>query len=427
MAKSIQISRRYVDSAKELSSYRLFVEAINAQEMSSKVFIKQRIVNFAKGTTDDIFVGVCTPAQLEDLGEDSPLEGTSYFRANSVDLVATTSEELKSILDSLIFEVKKLTDDLAELEILGDDEIYNIEPGMPVTTVANAPVITMVVKDGLQYFVYFEPPNNVPYMAVKNYEYSLNNGSTWTLADPPVKYSPLLLSGITLGQSYVIKIRAVVGNLKGKTSASFVYNSGSQVVGTIFKGNFSSEWTDVRNWTNSLSVQANSLPLGSGAVSLQHACVVNADSPLWLSPQSINIGAYNITFNSSAQVRPAVTSNITSTTGIITFNGVDYDSPVARVGSIFKGTADDDWFKISNWVTSNSLPATELPGSGTSVVLEHNCVVDVDSQGWLQPGSITISTYNITFNSDAETRPTITCNITATTGTAIFNGVDYGA
>lgn len=324
MAKSIQISRRYVDTNKELSSYRLYVEAINAQEMTSKVFIKQRIVNFSKSTTDDVFVGVCTPAQLEDLGEDSPLGGTSFFRSNNVDLIATTSEELKDTLDSIIFEVKKLVDDLSALDLLTDDEVYNIEPNVPVTVLANAPGIASVSQLANSLLVYFSAPNNVTSVDVDNYEYSLNGGTSWTVASPTVSYSPMTISGVTYNTAYVIKIRAVTNGLRGKSSGSFSYTTGAGVIGTRFTGSVNSAWVDIRNWVNSSAVAANSLPISSTSVIVQSNCVVNVDSPLWTTPQSINIGAFDLTFNSSAEIRPVVTCNITATTGTITFNGVDY-------------------------------------------------------------------------------------------------------
>lgn len=324
MAKSIQISRRYVDTNRELSSYRLYVTAINAQEMTNKVFIKQRIVNFSKGTTDDVFAGVCTPSQLEDLGEDAPLAGTSFFRSNSVDLIATTSEELKNLLDSVVYEVKKLVDDLAALDVLADDEIYNIAPNVPVTIMANSPAVTNVTQLGNSLLVYFSAPDNIMPTDIDNYDYSLNGGTTWSAASPAVAYSPMTISGVSYSTTYSIKIRAVTNGLRGKSSANFDYTTSAGVTGTHFTGSVSSEWTDIQNWTNSASAAANSLPLSSTSVVLQSNCVVNVDSSLWVSPQNINIGEYDITFNSSAQVRPVVTSNITSTTGTITFNGVDY-------------------------------------------------------------------------------------------------------
>lgn len=427
MAKSIQISRRYVDTNRELSSYRLYVAAVNAQEMTNKVFIKQRIVNFSKGTTDDVFAGVCTPSQLEDLGEDAPLAGTSFFRSNSVDLIATTSEELKNLLDSVVYEVKKLVDDLSALDLLTDDEIYNIEPNAPVTVLANSPRITSVSQLANSLLVYFSAPDNAMPTDIDNYEYSLNGGSIWALASPAVGYSPMTIVNVAYNTAYTIKIRAVTNGLRGKSSNSFSYTTSRGVIGTRFTGSINSEWTDIRNWVDSSSIAANSLPIGSTSVIVQNDCVVDVDSPLWVTPQNINIGENNLTFNSNAEIRPVVTCNITATTGTITFNGVDYGIQPVRVGAIFRGNIDTNWFNISNWLTNERVPATQLPGSTANVTLEHSCVVNVDDPNWVQPANISIGAYDITFNSTQTVNPSITCDIFATSGTAIFNGVNYGA
>ena len=45
--------------------------------------------------------------------------------------------------------------------------------------------------------------------AITNYEYSTNNGSTWTTPSPSVTTSPIAISGLTNGTTYQIKLRAI--------------------------------------------------------------------------------------------------------------------------------------------------------------------------------------------------------------------------
>lgn len=135
MPKSIQISKRSTVEVPSISSYKLVVEAINAENMPDKIFVNQRIHNFAKDMFDDIFVAVCTPTQLEDFAEDSPEEGTSYYRTNRIELIARTPEGLQTIFDSLLFEVKKLVVDLTDLDNLAPAVVYNISALDPITTV----------------------------------------------------------------------------------------------------------------------------------------------------------------------------------------------------------------------------------------------------------------------------------------------------
>jgi hypothetical protein len=124
----------------DLKSYKLEVEALSSEDMPVKVFVKQRIRNFARETTDDIFVAVCTPTQLEDFGEDSPEQGTTYFRTNKIELVARTPEMILDVFNSLVYEVKKLVIDLNALDELTDPQmllideggVFPIEPGQPI-------------------------------------------------------------------------------------------------------------------------------------------------------------------------------------------------------------------------------------------------------------------------------------------------------
>jgi hypothetical protein len=198
-------------------------------------------------------------------------------------------------------------------------------------------------------------------------------------------------------------------------------------IGSIFTGSDDENWTNLANWVSSARDTATVYPTQNTLVTIENDCFVDVDAEIWVEPSAIDVGEYNISFNSTQEPRPVITCDITATTGNITFNGVDYGAPLVRIGSIFKGTVDSDWYNIANWVTTGRLPATELPANVTIVSLEGDCVVDVDNENWLQPASISITSHNITFNSVAEVRPVITCDITATTGTVFFNGVDYGA
>jgi hypothetical protein len=133
MSKSIQISKQSVVEVPDISSYRLVVNTLNPIGMSGKIFVKQRIRNFAKDTFDDTFVAVCTPTQLEDFEEDSPGHGTSYYRTDRIDLVARTPEALQTIFDSLLYETKKLVVDLTDLDNLSEATVYNVSAIGPIT------------------------------------------------------------------------------------------------------------------------------------------------------------------------------------------------------------------------------------------------------------------------------------------------------
>ena len=135
MAKSIQIIKQSCIFLPDISSYKIHIQAINAQNMPNKIFVNQRMQNVAQGYTDDVFRAVCTPTQLEDFDEDSPSEGTSFFRTDKIELVARTPEMIKDVFDSILFEVKKLVVDLSALDDLSMAQVYEINAIDPVSIV----------------------------------------------------------------------------------------------------------------------------------------------------------------------------------------------------------------------------------------------------------------------------------------------------
>jgi hypothetical protein len=135
MPRNIQIVKQSSEYVPGISSVKLVVEAINPENMSDKIFVKQRIHNFSKGDFEDVFAAVCTPAQLEDLQEDSPADGTSYFRANAIELVSETEEHLDTVFGSMLYEVKKLLVDLDAMDRLKTAVVYNVPSEGEITTV----------------------------------------------------------------------------------------------------------------------------------------------------------------------------------------------------------------------------------------------------------------------------------------------------
>lgn len=225
MAISIQLLRQSTVEIPDISSYKLVVSTTNAQNMSNKIFVNQRIRNFAKNRFDDVFVAVCTPTQLEDFEEDAPGEGTSYYRTDTIELIARTAEELQAVFDSLVYETKKLVVDLTDLENLLKTQLYDISAVNPVTEISPAPVITEVTRNAISasLTVFFNATIGETAPEPINYQYSLDGGTSWNDKLPRNISSPITITNIENSVTYNLKIRAAFGGGKYGVPSDTVY------------------------------------------------------------------------------------------------------------------------------------------------------------------------------------------------------------
>jgi YVTN family beta-propeller protein len=86
------------------------------------------------------------------------------------------------------------------------------------STTPGAPTITSITGTSGQLSVAFAAPTNNGGEQVTNYQYSIDGGQTWTNRSPVSAESPLVISGLTNGTDYSIKVRAV--NVQGAGTAS---------------------------------------------------------------------------------------------------------------------------------------------------------------------------------------------------------------
>jgi hypothetical protein len=67
--------------------------------------------------------------------------------------------------------------------------------------------------------------------SITNYEYSTNNGTNWTTRSPTATTSPIVIAGLTNGQAYPVRIRAVNGAGSGDSSTAVTATPTAVVVG----------------------------------------------------------------------------------------------------------------------------------------------------------------------------------------------------
>jgi hypothetical protein len=95
---------------------------------------------------------------------------------------------------------------------IGPGESSNTVAATPITT-PSAPTITSIAGGNGILSVSFTAGFNGG-SAITNYQFSINNGSTWTTRSPVSTASPLVIGGLSNGTTYTVRIRAinVVGN-----------------------------------------------------------------------------------------------------------------------------------------------------------------------------------------------------------------------
>ena len=88
----------------------------------------------------------------------------------------------------------------------------------PTITTNNAPTALVATAGNGQVSIAFTAPSNIIGAAITDYEYELNGGGTWTSASTAA--TPVVITGLTNGTAYSIKLRAVNSAGSGTESAA---------------------------------------------------------------------------------------------------------------------------------------------------------------------------------------------------------------
>ncbi len=109
----------------------------------------------------------------------------------------------------------------------------------PQASVPSAPIITLITSGNEELSVQFTSPTNTGGSPITDYEYSIDNGITFTSSGTII--SPLIITGLTNGTTYTIVIRAVNSQGKGENSNSLSGTPSTvpdaPVLTTVIEGN----------------------------------------------------------------------------------------------------------------------------------------------------------------------------------------------
>ena len=200
-------------------------------------------------------------------------------------------------------------------------------------TVAGAPTIGSITAGNQQLSVPFTAPSSNGGAAISNYKYSTDDGSTWSSAGSTS--SPIVITGLTNGTSYNVKLRAV--NSAGDGTASSAVSAtpvapvsvpGAPSIGSITAGD------------QQLSVPFTA-PSSNGGASITNYKYSTDDGSTWNSAGSTT--------------SPLVITGLT--------NGTAYNVKLRAVNSAGDGTASS---AVSATPVAPSAPTPTPSNSGPS-------------------------------------------------------------
>ena len=164
-------------------------------------------------------------------------------------------------------------------------------PSGPPVTPPSAPTSLEAVAAGdLGVSVSFTPGADGG-SAITNYEYSINDGSSYTAFSPSNTSSPVVISGLAYGQSYTIKLRAVNSAGTGAASSSLAYTVPEKIIAYVNTGAQFSKAGIVVSYTDD-----------TGAAATQNVTFANKTLSM---DSGLNVSAGNAYLAGAAQIHGA--------------------------------------------------------------------------------------------------------------------------
>ena len=223
-----------------------------------------------------------------------------------------------------------------------------------VGTVSDAP--TNLVATGINSggMIQFSAPAIDGGSAITNYEYSIDNGSTWVTPSPVITSSPLIISsGLTNCTSYQVKLRAVNSAGNGTaTSAVQLIPTTSLDMGVNWTQRASTannEWTSV-NYGNGIFVAVEQSGAGSRVMS-------SSDGINWTArTASVNNQWVGSTFGNGLFI--AVSNTGTGNRVMTSSDGITWKSQISSI--------DNEWRSVT--YGNGLFVAVSTTGTGNRVM-----------------------------------------------------------
>lgn len=122
--KSVTITRREAKSTRP-GNYRVDLTITSSSNITTFLFVKQRI-SLVDGTYDDTFVTVASPAQIEDIQQQSPAPGEFFFRDNTISLISSDPTLIQTLTNNILSDVQLTIQQSEDLDVLSSAETITV-------------------------------------------------------------------------------------------------------------------------------------------------------------------------------------------------------------------------------------------------------------------------------------------------------------
>jgi hypothetical protein len=246
-------------------------------------------------------------------------------------------------------------------EVVSVGGIVNIPPYEETTdlndiiTIPSAPSITSIVAGNQQLTVNFTIPLSDGGLPINNYEFSINNGSSWSLAN--IITSPIIITGLSNGTTYNVQIRAInpvgAGMISSMVQGTPVTIPSAPTINSITEGN----QTLTVNFTAPSSnggtpITSYQYSINNGASFLSTGSIV---SPILISSGLTNGETYQVILRAFNVVGGSANSGIVlGTPGSVPMAPEDVYTPNTQLllnpeFTNITNNAADNWHSTQGW------------------------------------------------------------------------------
>ena len=280
--------------------------------------------------------------------------GTTWQVRNPVS--ATSPLTISGLTNGTSYSVK-----IRGVTAAGSGVASDASSGTPYTT-PSAPTITTVTDTASSGLSVAFTAGGDGGSAITNYEFSTNGGSTWATRAPAATTSPIVITGLTAGTSYNVKVRAV--NAAGSGSASNTKEgtpTGSDTAAPVFQ----SAAVNAAGTQLTMTYDEN---LSSTTASTSAFTVLVNGSAITVSSVTISTNKVLLALGSTVQSGDSITVAYTDPSGANDSSAVQ-DSAGNDAASLSATSVTNGTTGTTTTTTSSTTSSTTVPsggGGGTS-------------------------------------------------------------